>query len=207
MPERVPPWALASSAAAPVLLIGGWTLAAALQRPGFDSVAGTISALAARGADHSWVMTAALGGVGACHIVTALGLRPARLAGRVVLASGGVATALVAAFPLPSSGGSLAHTVAASASFVALAAWPAVAYRRTDEAALPLRRLPALAATGVLLGLDVWFAAELNGERVGLAERFAAGAQSLWPLLVVLATHRSDSSPRVSHRQPQDQNV
>ena len=193
MPERVPPWALTSSAAAPVLLIGGWTLAASLQRPGFDSVRETISALAARGADHSWVMTAALGGVGVCHVVTALGLRSARGAGRAVLAGGGVATALVATFPLPASGGSLAHTVAASASFVALAAWPALAYRRTHGSPLPLRRLPSLAAAGLLLGLDLWFAAELTGERVGLAERFAAGAQSLWPLIVVLAARRCDS--------------
>jgi hypothetical protein len=48
-----------------------------------------------------------------------------------------------------------------------------------------------LAAT-VLFGLLVWFVAELYGDgaRVGLAERFVAGAQSLWPLTVVLLSRR-----------------
>jgi hypothetical protein len=190
MPDRVPWWALASSAAAPVLLIGGWTLAAGLQRREFDQVAQTISALAADGAGRPWVMTAALGGVGVCHVVTALGLRAARLPGRAVLAAGGVATCLVAAFPLPTSGGSVAHTVAATVSFGALAVWPALAYRRAQGTPVTLRRLPSWAAAGVLVGLDLWFAAELPGERIGLAERVAAGAQSLWPLLVVLGARR-----------------
>ena len=46
-----------SSAAAPVLLIGGWTVAAGRQRGGFDPVVETISALAAHGADDRWLMT------------------------------------------------------------------------------------------------------------------------------------------------------
>ena len=44
----VPWWGLVSSAAAPVLLVGGWTLAAGLQPGSFDAVAGTISSLASR---------------------------------------------------------------------------------------------------------------------------------------------------------------
>jgi len=52
----VPWWGVISSAAAPVLLIGGWTVAAGLQ-PRFDPVADTISALAAIGATDRWVMT------------------------------------------------------------------------------------------------------------------------------------------------------
>ena len=74
----IPWWALASAGAAPVLLVGGWTLADALQPPGYDPVRDTISALAALGATDRWVMTSALAGLGACHVVTALGLRPAR---------------------------------------------------------------------------------------------------------------------------------
>ncbi|MFF5226922.1 DUF998 domain-containing protein [Dactylosporangium sp. NPDC000521] len=64
--------AVVSSATAPVLLIGGWSVAAALQ-PRFDPLRDTISALAGLGAAHRWVMTVALLGVGACHVVTALG--------------------------------------------------------------------------------------------------------------------------------------
>ena len=52
-----------TSAAAPVLLIGGWTLAAGLRPDRFDSVKDTISDLAAVDAPNRWVMTAALVGV------------------------------------------------------------------------------------------------------------------------------------------------
>jgi len=61
----------------PVLMIGGWTVAAALQPGSFDQVTGTISALAGYAATDRWVMTLALAGVGICHVVTALALRPA----------------------------------------------------------------------------------------------------------------------------------
>jgi hypothetical membrane protein len=187
-----------SAAAAPVLLIGGWTVAAARQPGGFDPVTGTISALAARDAPDRWVMTLALLGLGLCHCVTAAGLRPLRRAGRLLLALGGVATLAVAAFPLPAGGGSsAAHGVAAAVAFAALALWPA--------AAVPGRRagLPASGGTTaavLLLALVGWFAVELvtGGPRVGLAERLAAGAEALCPLLVVLALRRPGS--RLSRR-------
>ena len=38
-------------------------------------------------------------GVGACHVITGLALRPAASAGRLILMSAGAATMLVAAFP------------------------------------------------------------------------------------------------------------
>lgn len=137
---RVPWWGVASSAAAPVLLIGGWTLAAARQRGGFDPAVETISALAALDADDRWLMTAALAGVGCCHLVTAAALRPAAPVGRALLAAGGVGTVLVAVSPLPvGDGGSAPHTAAAALAFGALAAWPALALRRTTT---PDGRLP-----------------------------------------------------------------
>ena len=43
----VPWWGVVSSAMAPVLLVGGWTVAAGRQPPAFDPVADTVSALAA----------------------------------------------------------------------------------------------------------------------------------------------------------------
>ncbi len=64
---------LVSAVAAPVLLIGGWTVAAGLQ-PQFDPVADTVSALAAIGATDRWVMSGVFVLVGACYIVTALAL-------------------------------------------------------------------------------------------------------------------------------------
>jgi hypothetical protein len=48
---------LVSSAAAPVLLVGGWSGAARLQPQPVDPAADTVSALAAVGAADRWVMT------------------------------------------------------------------------------------------------------------------------------------------------------
>ena len=62
----VPWWGVISSVAAPVLLIGGWTVAAGLQ-PRFDPVADTVSALAAIGATDRWVMTLVFLLVGVCY--------------------------------------------------------------------------------------------------------------------------------------------
>jgi hypothetical membrane protein len=193
MRERVPWWGLVSSAAAPVLLIGGWTVAADLQPAAFDPVSDTISALAAFGAADRWVMTAALAGVGLCHVTTALALRPLARPGRVLLGTGGVATVLVAAFPLPDDdGGSMRHTLAAAVTFLALSAWPAVAWRRGARWPAPARPGVALGAAAVLMGLLGWLGAELAADdgRVGVAERVTAGAQALWPLAAVAASRR-----------------
>jgi len=189
--RRVPWWGLLSSAAAPVLMIGGWIIAAALQPGSFDQVTGTISALAGYGATDRWVMTLALAGVGICHVGTALALRPAAVPGRLALAAGGLATALVAASPLPAGGGgSVRHTIAAAIGFITLAFWPVLSTRR-EPAAPPVLRLRTCAgATAVLFALLVWFGAELmGGGQVGVAERILAGAESLWPLAVVLTCY------------------
>jgi hypothetical membrane protein len=195
----VPWWGLVSSAAAPVLLIGGWTVAAGLQPGSFNTVTGTISALAAEGATDRWVMTLALAGTGTCHVLTGLALRPAALAGRLILMTGGVATVLVAANPQPAGGGgSLPHTVWAAVGFIALSVWPLAARKRAPEVPAALRPGVSAGAAGMLLGLLVWFGAELiaGGRQVGLAERVLAGAQAVWPLAVVLACRRSQSRPR-----------
>ncbi len=177
-----------SSACAPVLLIGGWQLAAARQLGGFDSVRQTISALAARGATEPWIMTTALVGVGVCHVVTAVGLRPVAVPGRLLLAAGGIATVVLAALPLPVTGDSLAHAAVASVVFPALSLWPALA---TGRGAEPGRAVWLSAAAG-LLGLLGWFGVELfgDGPRIGLSERVLAGAQALWPFAAVLLIRR-----------------
>lgn len=187
----MPWWTLLSSASAPVLLIGGWTLAAARQPPGYDSTTDTISALASYAATDRWLMTLALGGVGVAHVVTAAGLRPAAARGRVLLAVGGLATLAVSSTPLPVEGTSTPHGIAAALAFVSLAAWPALAWRRGDHVPWPLRRHVGLAAAAILLGLDGWLAVAVHsGERIGLAERVAAGAQALWPLAVSASCFR-----------------
>lgn len=181
-------WGVVSSALAPVLLIGGWTAAAALQPRPFNAVASTISSLAAVGAADRWVMTLVLLAVGACDVVTGLALRPAALPGRLILIAGGLAGMLVAANPEPASGGSVRHAFWATAGFLALAVWPAGARRRGPLVPFGLRPAVAAVATGVLFGLLAWFGAELimRGAQIGLAERVLTGAQAAWPLAVVL---------------------
>src|ERR1700676_1028591 len=101
----VPWWGMVSAAVAPVLLISGWTVAAGRQRGPYNAVSDTVSALAADGAADRWVMPAAFLLAGVLEFVTALSLRPAAAAGRLILMAGGVAGLLVAASPEPAGGG------------------------------------------------------------------------------------------------------
>ena len=192
----VPWWGVASSAAAPVLLIGGWTVAAMLQPGPFNPVVRTISALAAEGAADRWVMTLALVGVGACFVMTGLALRLAAAPRRILLLAGGVATILAAANPEPTrGGGSVPHTFWAAVGFVALAAWPAGARGRGRLVPYGLRPTVSPRATGVLVGLLAWFCVELvtGGHQIGLAERVLAGAEVTWLLIAVLTCYGSQS--------------
>ncbi|MBQ1034589.1 DUF998 domain-containing protein [Micromonospora sp. C97] len=198
--SAVPRWALLSAAGAPLFLIGGWTVAQAAQADGFDPVRQTISALAATGADHRWIMTIGLAGLGLCHLTTALGLVSAARAGRGLLGLGGLATVLVAVFPQNATGSSTTHVVAAGVAFGALAVWPALAVprraasplarehrHRPQDGPAPVRRV-ALAAAAVLLGLVGWFGVEFftDGAWIGLTERLAAAAEAGAPLAAVL---------------------
>lgn len=192
--KPVPWWAVLSSACAPVLLIGGWQLAAARQSGGFDPVSQTISALAGHGATEPWIMATALLGVGVCHTITAAGLAPAAAPGRLLLGTGGAATVVLAGAPLPVTGTSPVHAVAASVAFTTLSVWPALAWRRCDTRhwGTPGRGVSRLVAAG-LLGLFGWFGFEVVSQspRIGLSERVLAGAQALWPLAAVLLARRS----------------
>ena len=172
----VPWWGVISSAAAPVLLIGGWTVAAGLQ-PRFDPMTGTVSALAAIGATDRWVMSLTFLLVGVCYIVTALALRPARTAGRLILTAGAVAGMMVAANPEHAGGfGSVPHFIWASLGFAGLTLWPARAAQRGPAVPWGLRPAVAAAAVAVLFALLAWFGAELIlGGRAGRAGRAGGG--------------------------------
>ena len=141
-------------------------------------------------------MTAGIAGTGAAHVVTALALRRATTAGRVWHAVGGAAdSTAVALFPLPGGQGEAdapLHALTAAVAFGLLGTWPVVERlargRRADRGSRPAcSDTVVVAGSAVLLGTLAWFGAELGGDRVGLAERAAAGAQSLWPLVVVLS--------------------
>jgi len=175
---------MVSALLAPIAVVGGWTWAAALQPSGYSSTRDTISALAARSATDRWVMTGALVILGVCHLTTALGLVEARRIGRTLLATGGLATLAVAAWPQPSGG----HVPAATLGFILLALWPVLS-------GVPSRRI-ASTATIVLVTLLGWLAAEIHdGSVVGLSERIVVAAQALWPLAAVLAVAISRPLP------------
>lgn len=190
MVKVIPWWALVAGIAAPMLLIGGVFVGATLQPVSYNPVRDTISELAGGGATDSWVMTSAIVGVGLCYLVVGLGLKPARIVGRLLLVGGGVATLFVAALPQPRYGYSLAHELAVIVAAAACCTWPVfAAYRR--HPVLLLTRAPSFAAAGVLLGLLAWYAFESNGALLGIAERCAATAPALWLLTVVVASQRA----------------
>ena len=190
----VPWWGVVSSAVTPVLLIGGWTIAAGLQQQPFDPIRQSVSTLAGVGAADRWVMTVAFIVIAACYITTAVALRPAALAGRLVLIAAGLAGILVAASPMAPAGGfSLAHAFWSALGFAFLAAWPLASRQHGLMVPWALRPTPAFGATLVITVLLAWFLAELitHGGQIGLAERALGCAQAVWPLLVVLSCRRS----------------
>ncbi|WP_031481535.1 DUF998 domain-containing protein [Streptomyces bicolor] len=187
----VPGWALLSSGCAPVVLIAGWTIAALLEGPAYDPATQTISVLAAYGAAGYWVMTAALAALGVCHMITALGLRPAALPGRVALGTGGAAALLVALVPPPSSGGSLRHGSVAAVGFALLAVWPVLASDRRGTVPWGLRPVPSLTATALMVVGAAWFMIEMHHDgAAGAAERLVTAIQSVWPFVVVASCLR-----------------
>lgn len=184
--SRVRVSALVSATAAPILLIGGWSLAAAAQPSAFDSTRDTISALASAGATDRWIMTAAIVLLGCCHLTTAYGLAEAATTGRIVLAAGGAATIGVAMTPLPASGSSTIHGIFAFLAFGCLAIWPFFAWRRGPKISWGLRPIQSNVAAILLVLLLIVFTVSLaQGDLVGATERLAAGAQALWPAAVV----------------------
>jgi hypothetical membrane protein len=188
----VPWWGVASSAAAPVLMVGGWTVAADLQSR-YDPVTTTVSALAAPGATDRWVMTLTFAAVGICYVVTAIALRPARTTGRLVLIAGACAGMLVAVNPEhPGVNYPWPHIISASIGLAGVTTWPAGAWRRGPSVPWALRPAVAAVAVAALLALVAWFGVELvtGAGQAGLAERVAGAAQAVWPLAVVLSCSR-----------------
>jgi hypothetical membrane protein len=212
---RPPWWVLLSSALAPVLLIGGWTVAEMLQPANYVWTRDTISALAGLGASDRWIMTYAAAGLGICYMITAVALRAAAVLGRLILFVGGAATALVSAFPLPRTGVSDVHGLVALVGFAALAIWPLAGSRRGSEAGgtpWALRLPVGIGATVVLFLIAGWFGLSLLPHQfVGVSERFAAGAEAIWPLVVVLNVRAASASrgtqPSNTSRAPRQHEV
>ena len=188
----VPRWGVLVAAAAPILLVGGWTLAAARQPPTYDWRTDTISALAAEGAIDRWIMTLVFAVTGLCYVLSAAAVREPAMPGRIALATGGVATIFVAVFPEPKGSTSDRHGVVATIASSAVAIWPVLAARRGPRVSWPLRPVASATASIVLIGLLAWFVSELERQTlVGVSERLAAAAEALWVGLAVVALRRS----------------
>ena len=194
---RIPWWGQVSAVVAPVALTGGWLWAGAITR-GYDPVRSTISDLAAAGAPTHWLMTIALVITGLAHIVTAVGLKPADIAGRVLLTVGGVATLITAWIPNQIAGRNVVgHMIVAYLAFVALSVWPAViALNRVDAPLVLRRRFGQLVAIGLgVLVLITVADIVTGGATLGLRERVLATAQALVPLAVVVGCVLAERSP------------
>ncbi|MFF5181174.1 DUF998 domain-containing protein [Micromonospora sp. NPDC000316] len=201
--RAVPNWAVATAAAAPLVLVAGWTVAETRQPAGYDPIRDTISELAGQDATDAWIMVTSLVLLGCCYLAVAAVLHAAGLPSRFLLAIGGVATVALVAFPRPPVGGSLSHGIAATVAVLALALWPAGsalrlprgrddAHPSAPQPPWAFRRGVGLGATAVLLALFGWSAFEVtSGSRTGLAERVTAVAVSLWPLFAVLSARRA----------------
>jgi hypothetical protein len=199
----IPWWVLLSSGSAPVVLVGGWSVASMLQPAAYNPLTQTISSLAAHGAADRWLMTLALATLGVCHIVTAYGITVVKLAGRIALVCGGLAALFVSVSPEPDGGVSTSHIVSAGAGFAALAVWPWLALDRRSAAPWSLRLRACVAASSVLFVASVWFLIELHGRGdAGLAERCVTAIQTLWPLIVAVNLWRASPVRRRSHEAP-----
>jgi len=184
---RIPWWGRVSAVVAPAALTGGWLWAGAITRA-YDPVRSTISDLAAVEAPTHWLMTTALVLTGLAHIVTAVGMRPADVAGRFLLGLGGGATLIVAWIPNTVAGRNVVgHMIAAYLAFGALSVWPAViAVNRRDAPLVLRRRFGQQVAIGLgLLVLITVADIVTGGATLGLRERVLATAQAIVPLVVV----------------------
>jgi hypothetical membrane protein len=187
--------AIVSASLAPVFFIGG-TIVAGLSWPAYDPVRQSISELAALDAPTRVFTTVIFVLAGLCHITTTIFARGIGKPGRIAYFGGALASLAVAAFPLPNLvGTSLPHKIAATIGFILLAAWPLLGIRRGSGFPWAVRPAGAIIGAAVMTVLCLWFLAVWATPAlgyVGLIERIAADAETVWPLIVVitLARHR-----------------
>ena len=173
----VPAWGVLSAAAAPVVLAAGYLYAASLT-PGFQPVSQPLSDLGAANAGTRWLMAVTLMLVGVSYIVTALGLRPADIAGRWLLGGAGVMMFWVALIPNNVVGKwTLRHILGSAFVFGLLALWP---LRRRVGVMISI-------VAFVLIELTLW-GIILRADTDGAREVLLYAVTALWPLVVVVWT-------------------
>jgi hypothetical protein len=189
--QTVPRWAVWSAGLPPLLLTGAWLIADALQPVSYSPVRQTVSVLAGDIGTDRWIMTDALFVVGACYLMTAIGLVALRPPARLLLALAGACSVGIAMSPEPATGPSPAHLAWTGIGAAAIAIWPAFTGRRLPRRPVVLTARCAGFATAVFLALLLWVVIETQGgSALGLAERLCSSAAVTWPFLVAVALRR-----------------
>ena len=174
---------------APVVLVGGWLIAGALQPASYSPMGQTISVLAGQSGTDRWVMTAALLLVGGCQIATGAGLTAVRLPARVLLVLTGLSTAGIAATPEPATGPTPRHLAFAVSCVVTTAVWPVLVARREPAQSWILGVYGCATVTALFAGLSCWLliAARAGAGDLGMVERLTSAAQGVFPLVIAVA--------------------
>lgn len=186
---------------APVVVPIGSALAAAVQPPGYDPVRQSLSTLGRIGATDRWIMTATIVLLGAGYLAGALALHRTPVRGRIALGLGGAGTMFAGLFPQPETGSSVWHMGAATIGWIAFVSWPLAVTRPSPTSVLFGRRTGWL-VTAAMLVLLGWFFVQLRtgGAHLGLSERVLILAQTIWPMVVVLALRRESVRAEVAPR-------
>jgi hypothetical protein len=95
---------------------------------------------------------------------------------------------------LPSvAGNSATHNAAAIVGFVLLAAWPILGMRFRPDFPWLVRPVGSILGTVILTAICLWFLVAWlshSSPYIGLLERIAADAESLWPAVIATALYR-----------------
>lgn len=201
--RQVRPWAVVSAGLAPVLLVGSWAIAGALQPGSYSPVRQTVSVLAGQAGADRWLMTTGLLLVGGCHLVTAAGLTGIPARARITLVIAGLASIGIAASPEPVHGTSHEHLAWTVLGAAAITLWPALAASSSPTRSLLLSSRGAAAGTAVLVALLGWLIIETQGgAMLGLAERVTTAAQTTLPFIIALALRRNTPRAAPQHQLP-----
>ena len=186
-------WAVGTALLAPVVLVGGWLIAGALQPASYSPMRQTISALAGNSGTDRWVMTAALLLVGSCQIATGAGLTAVRMPARMLLILTGLSTLGIAATPEPATGPTPRHLAFAVSCVFTTAVWPVLVARRAPAQSWILSVYGCATVTVIFAGLSCWLliAARDGGGDLGMVERLTSAVQGLFPLVVALALRQA----------------
>jgi len=189
----VPGWAVATALLAPVVLVGGWLIAGALQPASYSPMRQTVSVLAGHSGTDRWLMTAALLLVGSCQIATGAGLAAVRMPARILLVLTGLSTLGIAATPEPATGPTSRHLAFAVSCVVTTAVWPVLVARRAPAQPWILGVYGCATVTLIFAGLSCWLliAARDGGGDLGMVERLTSTAQGLFPLVVALTLRQT----------------